>query len=227
MYQQVTIHDLAYTSTGKNKSCICHLTVYQYIWTYDEQWVYTQNAECHCSCGGIFSRHPPAARGNKTAIRTRSVGGRYNNITAGGDESNFPTREIGIHTIAHSWDKKCMHLLFYSSSSTSGGNVGLFEHKVVLCSPFIFSMGLQEPVINKVNFKICWITMHGLKPQKRHGIWWVKDYLYCIVRTWFLVIGFFYEIFSDRLEIWKTLCHNSTVQEYLMHLDYRYWWGTT
>jgi hypothetical protein len=33
------------------------------------------------------------------------VGDRYNSITAGDDESNFPTREIGIHTIAHSWAK--------------------------------------------------------------------------------------------------------------------------
>jgi hypothetical protein len=49
--------------------------------------------------------------------------------------------------------QKCTSSLVYSSSSTSGGNVGLFEHKVVLCSPFIFSMGLQGPVNNKGNFE--------------------------------------------------------------------------
>jgi len=36
---------------------------------------------------------------------------------------------------------------FYSSSSTSGGNVGLFEHTVVLWSCFILSAMLQVPGI--------------------------------------------------------------------------------
>lgn len=100
----------------------------------------------HCSCGCIFSRYPPAARDyNKTPIQTRSV--VDTTISLQGMTNLISQQERGWHP--HNSPFMCQKCssttIFYSSSSTSGGNVGLFEHKVVLCNPFIFSIGLHVP----------------------------------------------------------------------------------
>jgi hypothetical protein len=71
---------------------------------------------------------------------------------------------------------------FYSSSSTSGGNVGLFEHTVVLWSCFILSATLQVPGI-RWEFVTANSCAYILSPNTMNNVnspvWVVLTHLIC------------------------------------------------